>query len=393
LPTYIKWPAPVGVVRLEYAPEILERLRLLAIDGLLSLPRVGMAIGGLLTGSFEQGRVRVTDAVEIPCSHAISPGFLLTTAELARASAMAFGEERRQVVGWYCSKTRGELAIDEQQTKMFRELCPEPWQIGLIIKPSTVEPTRAALCSRAGAQSFTVGQPMDLVEYVPMVRALPMEEVAASEVLPSEEKPASEPIPAAVPIMVPQFVETSVEAKREASPVFHPVTPPPPPPQPIPQRIPFDRYFELDTSPTARPIRLYVLLSLVLVTLLAFLYSNRFWFVSRPPLQIRLSVVGDQIDVHWNPEALEGLDEGTVTLNDGGQLQTITLDRRLLESGWVRAPRKSDRVIAKLTAGDVTGLSTWTPPDPPRPGSVSRDQDTSAAPTAAPAAASPQPAR
>ena len=113
MPTYIKWPEPVGATRLEYKPEVLEQLRLLAIDGLLALPKVGIAIGGLLTGSVEQGKVQVSGAIEIPCSHANGPAFFLTGAELARASAQAFGQSEQQVVGWYCSKPRGELVLED----------------------------------------------------------------------------------------------------------------------------------------------------------------------------------------------------------------------------------------------------------------------------------------
>jgi hypothetical protein len=98
------------------------------------------------------------------------------------------------------------------------------------------------------------------------------------------------------------------------------------------------------------------------VFLLAVLYLNRFSFIPRPPLEIKMTETEGQIMVQWNPEALEGIDEGRVVLNDSGQFQTITLNRQLLASGWVRSPRKSGRVTAKLTAGDITGLGTWSDP-------------------------------
>ena len=339
MPTYIKWPELVGGARVEYAPEILERLRLLAIDGLFALPKVGMAIGGLLTGSADLGKVRVSGAIEIPCSHAVGPSFVLTGAELSRACALAFGEGKQQVVGWYCSKPRGELALDAQQAALFAEICPEPWQIGLLIKPSTVEATTARICARTGESEYTPGQPMDLIEYSPPVRQV-VAEVVESEVMPPAPSMEAVPEPA-VPLVqtfkVPVFVE----------------------PEP------------------ARSKRLFVLSALAGVVFLFILYTYRWSFVPRPPLEVSVVEESGQVTVRWNPEALQGIEEGSIALNDGGQLQTIRLDQRVLISGWIRTPRKSDRVTAKLTAGEVSGLGAWVAP--------------TAQPVPAPAAVAPPP--
>ena len=340
--TYIKWPAPLGGVRLECAPEILERLRLLSIDGLLALPRVGMSIGGFLTGSVEQGRVRVSDTIEIPCSHANGPAFILTGPETARASAMAFGESHRQVVGWYCSKPRGELALEAPMAALFREICPEAWQVGLMIRPSTVEPTRAAMCMRDGEQGYVLGQAMDLVEYVRPVHHSAGAEMVMAEILPPVAEPAAQP----------------------AAEVRLPPAPPQDSPGPPYREPAFARSRPLPEE-TERPTRLYVLLAMVVAALLAVLYVNRFSLIPRPPLVMSISDSAGQITVRWNPEALEGIDEGSMVLNDGGELQTVAMTSELLTSGWFRSPRKSGRVIAKLTAGEVTGLTTWSAPAPP----------------------------
>jgi hypothetical protein len=357
-------------VKLEYAPEILERLRLLSIDGLLALPRVGMSIGGFLTGSVENGRVRVSDSIEIPCSHANGPGFVLTGPELARASALAFGESRQMVVGWYCSKPRGELQLDPQQSKLFSEICPDQSQIGLIIRPSTVEATRAAMCIRVGEPGYVVGQAMELMEYTAPVRHLPVQEVV-SEVVPPHEEPVARPV-VSPQFIAPQFVTQGIAETRIPKPV--PIKPEFSAPPPVvqreapPIRTPFDHE---PSQPALSPVRRYSLMAIAAMSLLTVLYLNRFSFIPRPPLEIKMSETEGQIMVQWNPEALEGIDEGTVVLNDGGQFQTIALNRQLLASGWVRSPRKSGRVTAKLTAGDVTGIGTWSTPtnapaNPPR---------------------------
>lgn len=336
MPTYIKWPAPVSGVRLEYAPEVLERLRLLAIDGLLALPKVGMAVGGFLIGSVDQGRVRVSDSLEIPCSHAVGPAFILTGAELARACALAFGDHKQQVVGWYCSRPRGELRLDPQQMALFGQICPEHWQVGLMLQPSTVQPTRALICVRSSDIEYAYGRAMDLVEYVPPVVQVPPEEVVP-EILASARAEAP----------APRRIE------REPEVIIHEPSLPLPPPEP--------EYED------ARPKRLYVLAALAGLVLVILLYVFRWDILDRPELILTVTEEGSQVMVRWNPDALAGIDEGSLVINDGGQLQTINLNQSTLTSGWIRSPHKSERVTVKLTAGEVSGVGAWTAPLLPAP--------------------------
>jgi hypothetical protein len=266
------------------------------------------------------------------------------------------------------------MVIDAQQSGLFSEICPEPWQIGLIIRPSTVEATRAAMCIRVGGdRAYVVGQAMELVEYAAPVRHLPAEEVV-SEVLPLTEEPAPKPEFATPEFVPPQFVAGDFAETRFPKPELvkpdlsvpssHSVAPPAVRREAPPIRTPFDRD---PPQPTGRPVLRYVLMAIAAIVLLTVLYLNRFSLIPRPPLEIKMSETEGQIMVQWNPAALEGIDEGTVVLNDGGQFQTITLNRQLLASGWLRSPRKSGRVIAKLTAGDITGLGTWSAPETANP--------------------------
>ena len=335
MPTYIKWPEPVGATRLEYKPEVLEQLRLLAIDGLLALPKVGIAIGGLLTGSVEQGKVRVSGAIEIPCSHANGPAFFLTGAELARASAQAFGQSEQQVVGWYCSKPRGELVLEEQQAMVFSEICPEGWQIGLLIRPSTVEPTRARICTRVAGSGYIAGRPMELIEYTPP-RHVAVEGLEEA-VLPLAVADTQEAKPA-IPVVHTPVVHTVRTPDFTTLPAFATV--------------------ESGKSGSSRAKRLFVAVAAGLA-LVSILYAYRWDIIPRPPLAVTVTEESGQVTIRWNPQALAGIDEASIALNDGGQLQTIRLDERVLVSGWIRAQRKSDRVTAKLTAGEISGLGAW----------------------------------
>jgi hypothetical protein len=231
------------------------------------------------------------------------------------------------------------------------------------------------MCIRVGGdRAYVVGQAMELVEYAAPVRQLPVEEVV-SEVVPLAAEPAPQPDFAAPEFVPPQFVsgnfaQTRFPRPEPIKPDFPGPSSPPPVSPPAarreasPIRTPFDRE---PPQPTGRPVLRYVLMAIAAIVLLTVLYLNRFSLIPRPPLEIKMSETEGQIMVQWNPAALEGIDEGTVVLNDGGQFQTITLNRQLLASGWLRSPRKSGRVIAKLTAGDITGLGTWSAPETANP--------------------------
>src|ERR1043165_4352296 len=151
------WQDPGCPIPVSYSREALEQIRRLAVDGLLQLPRVGLGVGGLLLGAHENGRITILDSVAIPCSHAEGPSFRLTAAELEHALEMvrvtgpvkAHGPIK--VVGWYCSKTRPPATLTEHDLALFGSLCPEAWQVGLMIRPSTVEASHVALCFRGAA--------------------------------------------------------------------------------------------------------------------------------------------------------------------------------------------------------------------------------------------------
>ena len=49
----------------EYDSDEFERIRRRAVDGLLSLPRVGMGIGGLLLGTRDSGVIRILASAQL----------------------------------------------------------------------------------------------------------------------------------------------------------------------------------------------------------------------------------------------------------------------------------------------------------------------------------------
>lgn len=158
----VQWPDQTLPVSISCAPGVLTALEILAIDGLLAMPRIGLGIGGLLLGSREGSRIEIRRSVEIPCSHAMGPPFILTPAEMKALVALPDSEDDAgQVVGWYCSKPQGALIPTEHDHVLFDAFCPESWQILLLIHPAKGHPTRASFGFRQ-VRAFTAGEWLDL---------------------------------------------------------------------------------------------------------------------------------------------------------------------------------------------------------------------------------------
>jgi hypothetical protein len=54
----------------------------------------------------------------------------------------------RQPVGWYHSHTRSEIFLSETDQDIHQRFFPEPWQVALVLKPHTFEPTRGGFFFR-----------------------------------------------------------------------------------------------------------------------------------------------------------------------------------------------------------------------------------------------------
>src|SRR3569623_694383 len=159
----VQWPDRTLPVSISCAPGLLTSLEILAMDGLLAMPRVGLGVGGLLLGRREEGMIEVLRSVEIPCSHALGPSFLLTAAEMKALVPLPESDDDppARIVGWYCSRTQKHMGLTEHDHRLFDSFCPEPWQTLLLIHPAKGHPTKAAFGFRRN-RDFTAGQWLDL---------------------------------------------------------------------------------------------------------------------------------------------------------------------------------------------------------------------------------------
>ncbi|MDQ1473015.1 MAG: hypothetical protein QOJ99_4495 [Bryobacterales bacterium] len=312
-----------------------EQLRVTALDGLLALPRVGMGVGGLLLGGRGNDRIRITEAIAIPCGHSGGPSFLLTPDEIVEARRIAASVAPLQVVGWYCSKTRGASVLSEQVLDLFQALCPELWQIMLLLRPSTVERSSAVLFVRNSA-----GQVLAAAE-----RDLETESVGADAV---PEGPESEPVAAPNAKIRPHAAETLARIP-EALPL-------PPVNRPL---------FSVAEFPPQKPWLPWVLAGVTLIAFGAGGWTTRYEWLPRPALTLAATDQNGHLSIRWNSDAVRGIDSAVLSLNDGGELHSYELNAHLLEAGVMRYDRKSPRVTATLRVGETRALAAFLDPAAP----------------------------
>jgi hypothetical protein len=112
MPITIAWKDPAGPVSVEYSPEAVEKIRRLAFDGLMSLPRVGLGVGGFLLGRRGARKIEILDFHPIGCLHAKGPSFSPTADEIAEAQS-ALNGRAGAILGCYCSRPRRDLTLSD----------------------------------------------------------------------------------------------------------------------------------------------------------------------------------------------------------------------------------------------------------------------------------------
>lgn len=172
----ICWPDKTLPLEIYCAPGVLTGLEVLASDALLAMPRTGLGVGGLLLGKRRGGCIDILKSTEIDCSHALGPAFVLTPDEITASLPVRGAEDDADqgadydVVGWYCtkpsySKINGQMVLTGPDRALFDALCPEQWQVALLIRPSLGNATIGAFGFREtgdSGDSFAVGTPQEL---------------------------------------------------------------------------------------------------------------------------------------------------------------------------------------------------------------------------------------
>jgi hypothetical protein len=369
----------------------MEEIRARAREGLMAAPRVGMGIGGLLLGvrqaaAEDAGRTRIVDSIEIPCCHSGGPSFKLTAEEMRQTRAMMAeaGEitatSRIAVVGWYCSKTRGDAVLNEFDRQFHDELFPDPWKIALVLRPSAAEPMRAVFYFRDETGMIIRGIECDVDEWAqpapedaPAIKLVETPSRAAKVIEMSPPARVMEiPVETPPPVAMPAPAATARSAETTLADIIGVGTADGETPvRPRPAAVNAD-LFDVTGSLPPKPVRkLNKLVSggAIAAALLAAAggaYVTRNSWLPTPPLDLTSSELDGSLLIRWNPDTVKGVDHGTMYINDGSgkQPEPVALDRFQLSSGLLSYTLKTKQVTATLDAGSVHDRTAWFAPPP-----------------------------
>jgi proteasome lid subunit RPN8/RPN11 len=372
--TSITWSVPECPFTIEYPAQVLDDIRLAVMDAFFSLPRGGAEIGGILRGSFDNGRLVIRDYAALDCEHANGPSFTLSPRDEARltelVSAHANDAGGRRPVGWYHSHTRSEIFLSEADLAIHSRFFPESWQVALVMKPHTFQPARLGFFFRQADGSIQADRPCreDSLDALP-VRQMPVGMPAAS---PSNDYSARRLRPESV------AERTPAPAPVVAAPVPAPAVTPGglnPLPEPAAAELSAPKF--LIESPAAG--RRWMVVGIGVVAVLGILgaaFQIRDMWLPRvlsafrpapaaapapiPSPSLGLSTIDrdGQLQISWNRNsaAVQRASDAVLEITEGGPLLTaIQLDTAHLQAGSFTYARTAEKVDVRLIVHQKEG--------------------------------------
>jgi proteasome lid subunit RPN8/RPN11 len=348
------WKAPQCPFTIEYSLRALDDIRLAVMDAFYSLPRGGAEIGGILLGQRLKRRLAIEDYVALDCEHAFGPSFTLSPRDQDRLAELLASAEHNpdglKPVGWYHSHTRSEIFLSEADQDLHRRYFPEPWQVALVLRPHTFNPTRGGFFFRetdgsihgtASYQEFTLA-PLP-------VRPVPAGVAPATESAPSGGfRRAPDPQGPVITVAAEQASKgPPVEPAVEAS-----------------ERQPADLPLPSFLAPPAERKPLWLVVTVLAITLclaaaVAGYETQSLWLPRltaaiwpAPQLNIGLNAIDrdGQLQIQWDGDspAVRQARNATLEIDDGSVPCEIQLDAQHLKAGTFTYGRQSERVDIKL---------------------------------------------
>ncbi|MGA3017883.1 MAG: Mov34/MPN/PAD-1 family protein [Bryobacteraceae bacterium] len=378
------WSAPECPYTIEYSPRVLDDIRLAVVDAFYSLPRGGAEIGGILVGRFADGRISILEYQALDCEHAMGPSFTLSQNDQTQLADLLAAAQQHpdgmRPVGWYHSHTRSDIFLSDADQDIHKRFFPEPWQVALVLKPSTFEPTRGGFFFReadgsirgsASYQEFVVeAQPIRQVpsgaapQMPPAPQPLRREAEVRGPVITLVPEAQPEPAPEPVPEVAPEPVAQAAPDRDEAA---------------EPEResldLPAPQFLQIKPERSWRWLKIVAALALGAGLGSAAFETRQMWLppvlekVSpmmariRPALPneatptVGLGAADDngQLRIHWDGKSpvIQKAGQGVLEIVDGAApVQSIPLDRTHLEAGAFTYSRQAERVEVRLAVGD-----------------------------------------
>ncbi len=366
---YIEWRAEPHAVRIRYARGVMESMRRAAMEGLQRVPRRGLEIGGVLFGKHKSNMITISEWRPIRCEHAAGPGFELSARdqenlqELFDAAAEDPELSNLEVVGWFRSRTRDGVCLEEADVRLYDDFFPAGWHVVLVMRPHIYEPAQAGFFFREADGTIQAESSYHEFTLENTRRRIPLGFDPHRPLISTEKKPAESSAPA------------------ETAPVPRSVSPAAAEPKPA------------AASPTRRPAHrkrwtvIKVAAAVVLVIAAIF-----FGFpvvdsgepAGAPALNVR--DVEGQLIVEWNRAApvMREAKSAFLRIVDGDRREQIGLTKTELTAGSLTYQRRSGDVqfslVLETPAGQtVSETARFRGPAPVRAAAAPSPADTSAA--------------
>ncbi len=393
--TILTWSVPECPFSIETSARVLDDIRLTVMDAFFSLPRGGAEIGGILLGTFHNGRLVITDYAGLDCEHAYGPSFTLSPPDEERLTRLLAAHRNdpggARPVGWYHSHTRSEIFLSDADLKIHQTYFPESWQVALVMKPHTLQPARIGYFFRQadGSVHAAASYREDLLEALP-VRQMPTGAPAAPAPNDSASRrlrqypgsvvePAAEIVAVPLPVATPESVHPSPTVIEATAPVAVPVPEPVPPAPPAPA-------FRIENPGSGRN---WMVAGIGFVAVLgicgAAFRIRQMWMpramvavqsmvsatrpapvaapspvVVPPPPALKLSTLDreGQLQISWDRTSpvVQHASDAVLEINEGGpSLTAIQLDAAHLQAGIFTYARTAEKVDVRLIVHQEKG--------------------------------------
>jgi proteasome lid subunit RPN8/RPN11 len=368
--TTLTWSVPECPFTIECSARVLDDIRLAVTDAFFSLPRGGAEIGGILLGTFDHGRLVISDYAALDCEHAYGPSFVLSPPDEARLrdlqSAYVNVSEGIRPVGWYHSHTRSEIFLSDPDLAVYHRFFPESWQVALVMKPHTFQPARIGFFFREadGSVHTSASYREQALEALPF-RQVP---AGAPTALPLNDPPRRSFRPAPVAAPVQDSLPLEADPPLDDIPLDDVPLADVPLDEPAAVELPVPKFVIESASDARRWMVVGIGIVACLGTLVAAFEVRDMWLprvlaairpvpIVTPPPPAPAPALGltaidreGQLQIGWDRSspAVQRAGDALLEITDGPLPVAIQLDAAHLETGSFTYARTTEKVDVKL---------------------------------------------
>ena len=142
-PIFGQWSAAHSQLSVEYASWVFEEIRAAVCKNRSQHSSDGFEIGGLLFGTRQNNSIRILAWRPISCEHAEGPALHLSSDDRRDLLRLLLASKQDpelatfQPLGWFVSHPSGDIALNHSDSGIFKDFFSEPWQVTLVVIPSS----------------------------------------------------------------------------------------------------------------------------------------------------------------------------------------------------------------------------------------------------------------